>query len=86
MENLIIVFLKTSNTKTISKFSSRNTSLGAVFAERFNRTIRDLLEKTDFEKGDANWVDVFTTVTKHNKKRVQSSTELTPIQASAKQN
>ena len=27
------------------KLYSRNTSLGAVFAERFNRTIRDLLKK-----------------------------------------
>ena len=29
---------------------SRNSSYGAVFAERFNRTIRDLLKKPVFEK------------------------------------
>ena len=30
------------------KLYSRNSSYGAVFAERFNRTIRDLLKKTCF--------------------------------------
>ena len=36
------------------KLYSRNTFLGAVFAERFNRTIRDLLKKPVFEKRDGN--------------------------------
>ena len=36
------------------KLYSRNTSLGAVFAEMFNRTIRDLLKRPVFERGDAN--------------------------------
>ena len=43
---------------------SRKTSLGAVFAERFNRTIRDLLKRPVFERGDTNWVDVLPTITK----------------------
>ena len=34
------------------KHYSRNSSLGAVFAERFNRTIRDLHKKLVFERGD----------------------------------
>ena len=34
------------------KIFSRNTSLGAVFAERFNRTIRVLLKRPVFEKRD----------------------------------
>ena len=46
------------------KISSRNSSCGAVFAEKFNRTIRDLLKKTVFEKGDGNWIDVLPTITK----------------------
>ena len=46
------------------KHYSRNTSVGAVFAERFNRTIRDLLKKPVFEKGNANWIDVLPTITK----------------------
>ena len=35
------------------KLYSRNSSFGSVFAERFNRTIRDLLKKVVFEQGDA---------------------------------
>ena len=36
--------------KNIVKLYSRNSSYGAVFAERFNRTIRDLPKKVVFEK------------------------------------
>ena len=46
------------------KFSSRNSSYGAVFAERFNRTIRDLFKRPVFEKGDGNWIDVLPEITK----------------------
>ena len=68
------------------KFYSRNTSYGADFAERFNRTIRDLLKKPVFEKGDGNWIDVLPTITKQYNNKVHSSTKLTPIQASLKKN
>ena len=46
------------------KFYSGNTSLGAVFAKRFNRTIRDLLKRPVFEKGDGNWIDILPTITR----------------------
>ena len=65
---------------------SRNSSYGAVFAERFNRTIRDLLKKPVFEKGDAKWVDILPTITKQYNNKVYSSTKLSPIQASSKKN
>ena len=65
---------------------SRNSSYGAVFAERFNRTIRDLLKKIVFEQGDAKWIDVLPTITKQYNNRIHSSTKLTPIQASLKKN
>ena len=68
------------------KLYSRNTSLGSVFAERFNCTIRDLLKKIVFERGDANWIDVLPTITKQYNNRIHSSTKLTPIQASLKKN
>ena len=68
------------------KLYSRNSSYGAVFAERFNRTIRDLLKKIVFEHGDANWIDVLPTKTKQYNNRIHSSTKLTPIQASLKKN
>ena len=68
------------------KLYSRNSSYGAVFAERFNRTIRDLLKKIVFEQGDAKWIDVLSTITKQYNNRIHSSTKLTPIQGSLKKN
>ena len=68
------------------KLYSRNTSLGAVFAERFNPTIRDILKKIVFEQGDAKWIDILPTITKQYNNRKHSSTKLTPIQASLKKN
>ena len=68
------------------KLYSRNSSYGAVFAERFNHTLRDLLKRPVFEKGDVNWIDVLQTITKQYNNKVHSSTKLTPIQASLKKN
>ena len=73
-------FLNKNNTKHYS----RNSSYGAVFAERFNRTIRDLLKKIVFEEGDAKWVDILPKKTKKYINRTHSSTKLTPVQASIK--
>ena len=80
--NIFQDFLNKNNIK----FYSRNSSYGAVFAERFNRTIRDLLKKIVFEQGDAKWIDVLPTITKQYNNRIHSSTKLTPIQASLKKN
>ena len=66
------------------KHYSRNSSYGAVFAERFNKTIRDLPKRPVFEKGDGNWIDILPTITEQYNNRVHSSTKLTPIQASMK--
>ena len=68
------------------KLYSRNTSLGVVFAERFNRSIRDLLKRPVFEKGDGNWIDVITIITKQYNNRLHSSTKLSPKDASLKKN
>ena len=68
------------------KLYSRNSSYGAVFAERFNRTIRDLLKEPVSEKGDSNWIDILPTITEQYNIKVHSSTELIPTQASLKKN
>ena len=68
------------------KIYSRNSSYDAVFAERFNRTIRDLLKRIVFEQSDANWIDILPKITKEYNNRIHSSTKLTPIQASLKKN
>ena len=68
------------------KLFSRNSSFGSVFAERFNRTPTDLLTRPVFGKGDGNWIDVLPTITKQYNNRILSSTKLTPIQGSLKNN
>ena len=80
--NIFQDFLNKNNIKLYS----RKSSYGAVFAERFNRTIRDLLEKIVFENGDAKWIDILPTITKQYNNKVHSSSKLTPIQASLKKN
>ena len=80
--NLFQDFLK----KNDIKLYSRNSSYGAVFAGRINRTIRDLLKKIVFEQGDAKWIDILPTITKQYNNKVHSSTKLTPIQAILKKN
>ena len=80
--NIFQDFLNKNNIKLYS----RNTSLGAVFAERFNRTIRDLLKKHVLKRGDGIWIDVLSTITKQYNNRVHSSTKLSPKDASLKKN
>ena len=73
--NIFQDFLNKNNIK----LSSRNSSFGSLFAERFNRTIRDLPKKPVFEKGDGNWIDIVPTITKQYNNRIHSSTKLTPF-------
>ena len=80
--NIFKDFLNKNNIKLYS----RNTSYGAVFAERFNRTIRDLPKKIVFEHGDANWIEVLPTIITQYNNRIHSSTKLSPIQARLKKN
>ena len=80
------IFFQDFLIKNNIKFYSRNSSFGSVFAEKFNRTIRDLLKRPVFEKGESNWIDVLPTIAKQYNNRIHSSTKLTPIQASLKTN
>ena len=75
-------FLKQNSIKRYSRY----TSHGAVFAERFNRTLRNLLKKPVFLKGNANWIDELQTVTKLYNNTIHHSTKMTPTQASKKEN
>ena len=59
------------------KLYSRNSSYGAVFAIRFNRTFRDLLKRPVSEKGDGNWIDVLPTITKQYNNRIHYWIKLT---------
>ena len=75
-------FLQNNNIKPYS----RNSSMGAVFAERLNKSMGNLLKKFVFERGDANWIDALPTITKQCNSRIHSSTKLNRIQASLKKN
>ena len=53
---------------------SRYTSHCAVFAERFNRTLRNFLKKPVFLKGNANWIDELQSIVKkHNETNTKVS-------------
>ena len=62
------------------------TSFEAVFADRLNRTILKFLKKPVFQSGDVGWNDVLPTITKQYYKKIHSSTNLKPIQASFEKN
>ena len=85
-EEFYNIFFQDFLNKNNIKIYSRNSSLGAVSAGRFDLTIRNLLKKIVFEQGDANWIDVLPKITKQYNNREHSSTKLTPIQASLKKN
>ena len=80
--NIFQEFLNKNNIKLYS----RNSPYGAVFAERFNRTIRDLLKKIVFEHRDAKWIDILPTITKQYNNRIHSSIKLSPKDASLTKN
>ena len=80
--NIFQDFLNKNNIKIYSRYSS----YGAVFAERFNRTIRDLLKKIVLEQGDAKWIDILPTITEQYNNRIHNSTKLSPKDASLKKN
>ena len=70
----------------IIKRNSRKTAFGAVIAERFNKTIGNLLKKRVFEKGKADWLSELPPVIKKNNNTIHSSMKMKPIDASKKSN
>ena len=79
------IFNEFLNNNKIKRYS-RYTGKGAVFAERFNKTIRNLLKKPVFEKGNADWLSELPSVIKQYNNTIHHSTKMTPNQASKKSN
>ena len=75
-------FLKAKNIQHYSRFTDKGPSI----AERVNKTVRNLLKKPVFEKGNANWISEFPSVNKQYNNTIHSSVKTTPIQASEKAN
>ena len=73
------------NSNKVKRYS-RKTSFGAVFAERFDRTIRNVLKKPVFEEGNANCISELPSIIKQYNNTIHSSTKMTAIQGSKKVN
>ena len=71
-------FLEAKNIHHYSRFTDKGPSI----AELVIRTIPNLLKKPVFEKGRADWLSELPSVTKQYNNTIQSSTKMTPIQAS----
>ena len=65
---------------------SRYTDKGPSIAERIIRTIRNLLRKPVFEKGNADWLSELPSVVKKYNNTIHHSIKMTPVQASKKSN
>ena len=73
-------FLKSKNIQHYSRYTDKGPSV----AERVIRTIRNLLRKPVFEKGNANWISELPSVIKQYNNTIHHSIKMTPIQASKK--
>ena len=75
-------FLKSKNIQHYSRYTDKGPSI----AERVIRTVRNLLKKPVFEKGNADWFSELSSVIKQYNNTIHSSTKVTPNQASNKSN
>ena len=75
-------FLKAKNIQLYSRFTDKGPSI----AERVIRTLRNLLKKPVFEKGNADWISELPSTIKQYNNTLHSSTKMTPIQARKKLN
>ena len=75
-------FLKSKNIQHYSRFTDKGPSI----AERVIRTLRNLLKKPVFEKGNANWISELPSVIRQYNNTIHHSIKMTPVQASRKSN
>ena len=75
-------FLKNKNIQLYSRFTDKGPSI----AERVIRTVRNLLKKPVFEKGNADWISELPSVIRKYNNTIHHSIKMTPIQASKKAN
>ena len=75
-------FLKSKNIQHYSRFTDKGPSI----PERVIRTVRNLLKKPVFEKGNADWISELPSVIRKYNNTIHHSIEMTPKQASKKAN
>ena len=64
---------------------STNSDLKAVFVERFNRTLLDLIKKPMYIEGKACWLNHLDTALEKYSNRVHGTTKMTPFEMSTNQ-
>ena len=74
-------FLKEQNIQIYST----NSDLKAVFVERFNRTLLDLIKKPMYIEGKACWLNHLDTAMEKYNNRVHGTTKMTPFEMSTNQ-
>ena len=79
------IFQNLLESKNIHHYS-RFTDKGPSIAERVIRTIRNLLKKPVFLKGNADWLSELPSVIKEYNNTIHHSTKMKPIDASKKSN
>ena len=75
-------FLKNKNIHHYSRYTDKGPSI----SERVIRTVRNLLKKPVFEKGNADWLSELPSVIKQYNNTIQHSIKMTPNQATKKVN
>ena len=75
-------FLKTENIHHYAKFTDKGPSI----TESVIRTLRILLKKQVFEKGNADWLSELPSVIKQYNISIHHSNKMTPFPASRKSN
>ena len=73
---------KKDNIKRYSRYADKR----AVFADSFNRTVRNSLKKPVLFTGNAFWLSELPSVINQYNNTIHSSTEMTPNQAYKKSN
>ena len=74
-------YLKEQNIHIYSTYSD----LKAVFVERFNRTLLDLIKEPMYIEGDACWLNHIDTALETYNNRVHGTTKMTPFEMSTNQ-
>ena len=75
-------FLKLNDINHYSRFTEKR----AVIAERVNKTIRNMLKKPVFEKGNSDWLSELPSINKTYNNTFHHSNKMTPTEASKKKN
>ena len=74
-------FLHYLNEQNIQIYST-HSDLKAVFVERFNRTLLDLIKKPMYIEGKGNWLNHLDAALQKYNNRVHGSTKMTPFEMS----